>query len=76
MLQQDRFKETEVSGLKQSLRDNQREIAEKSRLLGKVQKELEELKEGNKEQLSAVERKLLEENSLYRLVRCQHFLSG
>ena len=63
-------KEAEISVLKATVRDLQRDLSEKSRQAARAQKEADDGKENYQQQLSALERKMAEEANLLRFVLC------
>lgn len=66
MAQQERSSDAEIAQLKTLLRELQREQGEKTRVIAKMQKEFDDSRDGSSQQSSAAEKRLADENGLYR----------
>jgi chromosome segregation ATPase len=66
LMQLERSKDADMSSLKTSAREQGKDLADKTRVLSKRSKELEELRATMSGQIAAVEQKFQDENALYR----------
>jgi chromosome segregation ATPase len=64
--QAEHLKESELVSLRATLRDVQRDLADRNRQVARLQREVDESKENMTQQIAHTERKYMEENSMLR----------